>query len=444
MKLSDLAGEPRSPDPEILGLTADSRQVEAGYLFAALSGEKTDGAKYIPSAEEKGAAAILARPGVETRLPLVEDREPRRRLSSMAARFYGEQPDFTIGVTGTNGKTSTALFAAQLWRSLGVQSGSLGTLGAQSAAFSKKGTHTTPEPVELHETLNEFVEAGVTHLAMEVSSHALAQFRADGVDFKVAAFTNITQDHLDYHADFSDYLNAKARLFQELLASDGIAIINADGAGADEIIARAEQKGLRCLTTGRAGRDVRIASIAPTPRGLDVEMEIGEEKEKLSLGLVGAFQAENAALAAGIVVASGFSPAEVMKSLSSLEPVPGRMELADTVGNAAIYVDYAHTPAAVETALQALRPHTSKKLIAIIGAGGDRDKEKRPLMGAAAVKAADLVIVTDDNPRTEDAAAIRRDVLGGAKDAIEIGDRSAGNHQRGFLVGRRGHFVDCG
>lgn len=425
MKLSDLANEAVSPDPQIAGLTADSRAVGDGFLFAALPGVNLDGAKFIPQAEENGAAAVLARPGAKTRLPLIADAEPRKRLAEMAARFFPLQPEMVAGVTGTNGKTSVARFAAQLWSMLGKASGSLGTLGAVSEGFERKLAHTTPEPVFLHRTLHDMAGAGATHLAMEVSSHGLAQYRADGVRFSIAAFTNITQDHLDYHADFDDYFAAKARLFSELVADDGAIVVNMDGAGAARVKAIAERRSLRVLTTGAAGDDLRLLSSTPHGGGLDIEVAAAGEAYSLRLPLIGGFQAENALVAAGIVIASGAAASDVLPLLEKLSGAPGRMEPAGSINGAGVYVDYAHTPDAVATALKAVRAHAEQRLIVVLGAGGDRDKAKRPLMGKAACAHADTVIVTDDNPRTEDPEAIRAAVREGCPDALDIGDRGA-------------------
>lgn len=424
MKLSALAAARFDPDPEISGITPDSRDVREGFLFAALPGAKADGEAFIPQAEKMGAAAVLARPGAKTRLPLVADEEPRRRLSHMAARFHPGQPKTIAAITGTNGKTSTAVFAAALWSMLGEESGSIGTLGAKGAGFDRLLGHTTPEPVTLHETLDAMAAAGVTHLAMEVSSHALAQHRADGVKFSAAAFTNLTQDHLDFHRDLEDYFAAKLRLFTDLLPADATAVVNMDGARSEQVRAAAEARGLHVITTGRRGGTLRIARVAPRPHGLDLDIEAEGRIRPLSLPLIGAFQAENATLAAGVVVASGISPGEVLPLLDRLPGVPGRMQHAASVSGAGIYVDYAHTPDAVATALAAIRPHAAGRVIAIIGAGGDRDRGKRPLMGAAAAAGADFVIVTDDNPRSEDPAAIRREVMAGCPAAREIGDRA--------------------
>ncbi|MEZ5893689.1 MAG: UDP-N-acetylmuramoyl-L-alanyl-D-glutamate--2,6-diaminopimelate ligase [Parvularculaceae bacterium] len=423
MRLSELAYEPISPDPNIKGLTADSREVSAGYLFAALPGVKADGAAFIPQAEEMGAAAILAKPGVKTSLPLIADPEPRRRLAQMAARFYTRQPGVIAGVTGTNGKTSTARFAAQLWALRGKVSGSMGTLGAESAVFSRPLGHTTPDPVMLHETLDAMARSGVTHLAMEVSSHGLAQFRADAVQFRAAAFTNITQDHLDYHDTFADYAAAKGRLFSKLLARDGVAVVNMDGKGAADIVERARARNLPTIMTGVAGRDIRLVQCVPSLSGLTLDIEANHKFFRVEAPLVGGFQAENALLAAGIVMACGERADDVLPLLADISGARGRMQPVGEVAGAGVFVDYAHTPDAVATALAAIRLHATSRVIAIVGAGGDRDKTKRPLMGAAAKKHADVVIVTDDNPRTEDPASIRAEVLKGCPDAIEIGDR---------------------
>ena len=440
MKLSALSGEAFAVDPDITGLTADSRAVRNGYLFAALPGEKFDGAKFIPQAEKNGAAAILATPGADTSLPLVADANPRARLAAMAARFYPRQPEIIAGVTGTNGKTSTAHFAAQLWEKLGRNGGSLGTLGAQSRDFKQRATLTTPEPVALHETLDAMAAAGVDRLAMEVSSHAIAQARADAVNFSITAFTNITQDHLDYHATFADYFAAKARLFEELLTPDGVAVVNVNGEGASEIIDLAKARGAKVFTTGTEGDTICLLKTEATSAGTDCYIAAFGEEYKIRLPLIGAFQAENALLAAGIVIASGEASATVMPLLGDLAGVPGRMQHAASIKGAGVYVDYAHTPDAIASALESIRPHAEGRVIAIIGAGGDRDRTKRPLMGKAAADAADVVIVTDDNPRNEDPADIRKAVLASCPNAIEIGDRAAAI-ERGVSLLRRGDVL---
>lgn len=423
MKLSALLAAPSDPDPKIAGLALDSRAVQPGFLFAALPGVKEDGARYIQQAEENGAVAVLAARGETKRAVLVLDANPRRRLAEAAARFYPRQPGLVAGVTGTNGKTSTARFSAQLWTRLGAGGASLGTLGASGPGYAKTLAHTTPDPIVLHRTLDEMTAAGATHLTMEVSSHALVQHRADGVRFKIAAFANITQDHLDYHPDFESYLAAKARLFTELVAKDGAAIVNADGFGADRIEASAKGAGLRVLTTGARGRDLRIARATPHAGGRSMDIAFGGGAVSMDFPFIGAFQAENALLAAGIVIASGFAAKDVLALLPTLDGVPGRMQRVIEENGAAVYIDYAHTPDAIATALAAIRPHAKRRLVAIIGAGGDRDRSKRPHMGRAAALGADAVIVSDDNPRSEDPAEIRRQVLAGAPKALEIGDR---------------------
>lgn len=426
MKLSALTGEAFDPDPDITGLATDSRAVKPGDLFAALPGVKIDGSIFAAQAVEMGAAAILSGKAVDGfGAPVIVDENPRCRLAEIAARFFPRQPEVVVGVTGTNGKTSTVRFSAQLWSMLGQKSGSIGTLGAFAPGYEKKLQHTTPEPVTLHEILDSMAGAGVTRAAMEVSSHALVQHRADGVKFAGAAFTNITQDHFDYHAGFEDYLAAKLRLFTELTAKNGYAAINADGEGADKVIAASKAAGLRVLTTGARGETLKMTLAVPHPAGLSISVECDGKSYPVDLPLVGAFQAENALLAAALVIGSGADPARVIPLLAKLDGVPGRMQrVAEAADGAAVYVDYAHTPNAIATALAAIRPHAHKKLVAIIGAGGDRDRTKRPHMGRAAALGADVVIVTDDNPRTEEPAAIRREVLAGAPLAIEIGDRA--------------------
>lgn len=427
MKLSALLGAPCDPDPDVMDLVVDSRDATPGALFAALPGGTRDGAAFAPLAEAAGAVAVLAAEDavvdVKTAI-VVRDPSPRRRLAEIAARFHPGQPSVVVGVTGTNGKTSVAWFAARIWRALGRKAGSLGTLGARAPGVDIALDHTTPEPVTLHRTLSEMAIAGVERLAMEVSSHGLDQRRADAVSFAGAAFTNITRDHLDYHPTFDAYSQAKLRLFTELVARDGFAAVNADGEGAARIAEAARARGLRTLTTGRAGEDLALVDCAPTADGLDLRIRVAGEELAASTPLIGAFQAENALLAAALVIGTGEDAVAAVRAIEALEGPPGRMQRAARVAGAGVYVDYAHTPDAVATALVAARPHAAGRVFAIIGAGGDRDKDKRPLMGAAAAAGADAVIVTDDNPRNEDAAEIRRMVRAGAPDAIEIADRA--------------------
>ncbi len=431
MKLSELIGEEVDPDPEIKGLAVDSRLVREGYLFAAIAGASLDGAAFIDEACARGAAAILAAPGAakSVKAPVVEDPEPRMRLAAIAARFFPRQPEFIAGVTGTNGKTSTVRFAAQLWTLLGHRAGSMGTLGAIGPSFFRAIGHTTPDPITLHQTLDLMSDAGVDKLAMEVSSHGLDQHRADSVRFSAAAFTNLTQDHLDFHGSFAAYGAAKKRLFEQLLPLTGFAVVNADGEGAEEILVALRAREIRTLTTGANGEDIRLLAARPHNAGLEIDVRIGGSapffQHTVNLSLVGAFQAENALLALGIVIGGGAPADQVLPLLDRLEGAPGRMQFVSDVGGASVYVDCAHTPDAVATALRAIRPHARGRVIAIIGAGGDRDRAKRPLMGAAAARGADVIIVTDDNPRSEDPSVIRAAVLSGCPGATEIGDRAA-------------------
>lgn len=422
MKLSDLVDEKFELDPAITGITADSRHVEPGFLFAAISGLQLDGAKFITQAENAGAAAVLAATGVRSALPTINVAEPRRALSQIAARFSAGQPGFIAGITGTNGKTSTAIFAAQIWDYAGRSSGSVGTLGASGGGLTIPLAHTTPEPVMLHKTLAQLADRGVTHLAMEVSSHGLAQFRADGVKFSAAAFSNISQDHLDYHASFDAYFEAKRRLFLELLDRNGYAVVNLDGMGASEMLTHLRKENRSVITTGTGG-DINLISVEPQPDGQNLTVRAGDEDYHVSLPLTGGFQAENVLLAAGLVIGSGVPAKDVMSALPKLRGAPGRMMRAVARDDCAAYVDYAHTPDALKTALAALATHVKNRIVLVIGAGGDRDKSKRKLMGQAAC-AADVVIVTDDNPRSEKPSEIRSHLMVGCPDAIEIADRA--------------------
>lgn len=423
MKLSRLTGTSFDPDPDIAGLTSDSREVEPNFLFAAIKGGGYDGADFIDDAIDAGAVAILADMGVTSGLPVINDPEPRRRLSEISSTFFGAQPKTIAGITGTNGKTSTAFFCEQLWRRLGSNAASIGTLGVhlEEKLFSLQ--HTTPDPVMLHHALAELVTRDVTHVAMEVSSHGLAQYRADSVDFSIAGFTNITQDHLDFHNSFDDYFDAKKKLFTELLPADGIAVVNTDGAFADSLVSMLQASGIETITTGSCG-DIKLASCLPHAGGLSLNIvPFGGAPIEVQLPLIGAFQAENALLAAGILVASGENPSIVIGELGSLDSVPGRMMYAGSIGGGSVYIDYAHTPDAINSAIEAIRLHATGRIIVVFGAGGDRDKSKRSLMGKAAQKA-DVIIVTDDNPRSEDPEAIRKEIMVGCPDASEIGDRS--------------------
>ncbi|MEM1431159.1 MAG: UDP-N-acetylmuramoyl-L-alanyl-D-glutamate--2,6-diaminopimelate ligase [Pseudomonadota bacterium] len=433
--LSDLGlAAASAQEASVAGLAVDNRQVKPGYLFAALPGTNLHGASFIPAALEAGAAAILtdaagARQaetvlaGSSVAVVVVED--PRAALAYAAALFYGAQPGTMVAVTGTNGKTSVASFTRQIWQELGFPAVSVGTVGVEGD-WEAPLAHTTPEPITLHRTLAEAAQAGITHAAMEASSHGLVQRRLDGVTLAAAGFTNITQDHLDYHADFDAYFAAKARLFTRVLSADGVAVVNMDGAGATHMAEAAEAAGHEVLRVGRSEScPLRLRALRFEPEGQILRFEWNGTAHQAHLGLIGGFQSENVLLAAGLAVASGADPADVWPALNRLSGVRGRMQLAATRSNgASVFVDYAHTPDALATALQALRPHVMGRLICVFGAGGDRDRTKRPLMGAAVAEFADVGIVTDDNPRSEDPAEIRAAVLAACPEATEVGDRA--------------------
>jgi UDP-N-acetylmuramoyl-L-alanyl-D-glutamate--2,6-diaminopimelate ligase len=428
------AGDWSGTLPEITGLSVDSRQTRAGHLFAALPGVKFHGAEFAAYALRMGAAAILtdAR-GAEIAeaaaspltVPVIVHDDPRRALAMAAARWYARQPEVMVAVTGTNGKTSVASFTRQIWEALGERAVNFGTVGVEGAV-ARALTHTTPEPITLHALLAELADAGVSHAAMEASSHGLEQRRLDGVHLAAAAFTNITRDHLDYHPDFEAYLDAKMGLFARVLPRGGTAVVNLGDAHAGRVLDEAEARGQRVIGIGEGkAADIRIGGRRFDAEGQEVLFSYAGRRHKVRLDLIGGFQAENALVAAGLAIASG-SPAEaVFRALPNLKAVRGRMERAAVRANgAAVYVDYAHTPDALRTALAALRPHVMGRLVVVFGAGGDRDRGKRPLMGEAAAEAADVVYVTDDNPRSEDPAAIRAEILAACPEANEIGDRA--------------------
>ncbi|HSE78825.1 MAG TPA: UDP-N-acetylmuramoyl-L-alanyl-D-glutamate--2,6-diaminopimelate ligase [Alphaproteobacteria bacterium] len=418
------AGPPLVHD--ISGLTADSRQVRPGFLFAALPGQREDGRRFVADAVRRGAVAVLAAPGVDVPagVALIESDNPRRALSRLAARFYPRQPKTIAAVTGTNGKTSVADFTRQLWTFLGHKAASLGTLGLVSPEGARPGALTTPDPVILHRDLAALAEAGVEHLAMEASSHGLDQFRLDGVRVSAAAFTNLTRDHLDYHANMVAYYAAKRRLFAEVLAPDGVAVLNADTTEFADLAALVAARGGRVIDYGTKAKSLRLVALTTTAEGLLLDLLLDDRPVRAELNLVGAFQAANALAALGMVVGCGAPLPEALAALPRLASVRGRLQRAGSRRNGApVFVDYAHTPDALKTVLTALRPHAGRRLVVVFGCGGDRDPGKRPIMGQIAVGLADRTIVTDDNPRSEDPAKIRRDILAAAPGAIEIGAR---------------------
>ncbi len=411
------------------GLASDSREVKPGYLFAALAGARADGASFLADAVARGAAAILGVPGLRDEVErlgvrFIADTNPRRRLAEIAAEYFRDQPGTIAAITGTNGKTSVSVFLRQIWQREGRRAASLGTIGLITKDRSEALAHTTPDAITLHRVLAQLSSEGVSHLALEASSHGLDQYRLDGVKIAAAGFTNITRDHLDYHGDFPHYLAAKLRLFR-LVAPGGIAVVNADAPYAEEFARLARGRNLKLVTVGSYGETLRLLSRVAHGEGQVLEIAHDGTTHRVVLPLVGDFQAANALIAAGIALGLGDGANDVLAALCRLEGAPGRLEkVAWAPSGAPIYVDYAHTPDALETVLRALRPHVSGRLHLVFGCGGDRDRGKRPLMGAIAARLADLAIVTDDNPRTEDPAAIRRDILAACPDAREIGDRA--------------------
>jgi len=420
---------------EIAGLTSDSRQVKPGFLFAAIPGSRADGRDFIGGAVERGAVAILAPPGADNqeavagldrrRVAVIVDENPRRRFALLAARFFSGQPSTVAAVTGTNGKTSVVWFLRQIWASLGHNAASLGTLGLHGPDLRTSGRLTTPDPVQLHRTLARLKLTGVEYLAMEASSHGLAQHRLDGVRIAAAAFTNLSRDHLDYHGCADAYLAAKARLFSDLLTDNGTAVLNADAPHASHMAAVAERRGLPILTFGTSGRDIRLDAVEPIADCQRVTVTIDGATNNVLLPLVGDFQAWNALCAVGLAIATGADGQAALAALETLQGVPGRLEcVAHMNSGARVYVDYAHTPDALASVLRALRPQTPGKLFVVFGCGGDRDPGKRFEMGRIAAQLADKAVVTDDNPRGEQPADIRRHILAACPEATEIGDRA--------------------
>jgi len=431
MKLADLPLENARFDPrfaglELGGIAADSRKVKPGDLFVAVPGTKADGLAFVPRALKAGAAAILSEQVADlpAQVALIQVPNVRRALALAAAAFFPRQPATIAAVTGTSGKTSVAAFTRQIWATLGQQSASIGTVGVVSPRGETYGSLTTPDPIELHRTLDTLAGEGVTHLALEASSHGLDQHRLDGVRIAAGAFTNLSRDHLDYHPTIEAYLAAKLHLFEYLIAADGTAVIDVGDCYAGQVVDAAKKRGLKIMTVGVAGDDIKLVGGAIDGFAQVVDIAYGGHTFEVKLPLVGAFQVQNAAVAAGLAIATGSDPTGVFAALSHLAGAKGRLELAGTRNGAPIFIDYAHKPDALKKALEALRPYTHGKLIVVFGAGGDRDNGKRPIMGRIAAENADRVIVTDDNPRSENPAAIRAAILAEAPGAAEIGDRA--------------------
>jgi len=432
MKLKTLIGQDGQVDArfaalDVTGITADSRKVTPGSLFVAVPGTKADGLAYVPQALAAGAAVIMAERAPES-LPdgvaFVRAENARRALALAAARFYPRQPGTIAAVTGTSGKTSVAAFSRQIWAALGCKAASIGTIGLVTPTETTYGALTTPDPVALAQLLDRLAGEGVSHLALEASSHGLDQHRLDGVRVTVGGFTNLSRDHMDYHPTVEAYLAAKLILFERIVAADGAAVIDADHEHADAVVAAARKRGLRLFTVGRKGDAIRLVDAEIDGFSQTLRIEHAGRSYRVRLPLVGAFQVENALVAAGMAIATGSDPAAVFAALEGLEGAKGRLELAGQRNGAPIFIDYAHKPDALAKALDALRPYAKRRLVVVFGAGGDRDQGKRPLMGEIAADKADVVIVTDDNPRSEDPAAIRAAILAAAPGATEIGDRA--------------------
>ncbi|GAC1626462.1 MAG: UDP-N-acetylmuramoyl-L-alanyl-D-glutamate--2,6-diaminopimelate ligase [Bradyrhizobium sp.] len=435
MRLRELFGDDALIDPSaeaatVSGLAFDSRAVKPGDLFFALAGSKTDGARFIDAAIASGAAAVAGDhpPQGFSGVPFVTTPNPRRALALAAAKFYPRQPATIAAVTGTSGKTSVAAFTRQIWQRLGHDSASIGTIGLVSPKRTIYGSLTTPDPIALHRQLDEIAAEGVSHLAFEASSHGLDQYRLDGVRVSAGAFTNLSRDHMDYHPDVAHYLAAKLRPFRDLVAANGAAVISADHDCSPAVVDAARRRGLRIVAVGRkgdgAGEGIGLIEARIDGFAQNLTLEHRRRRYKVRLPLVGEFQIENALVSAGLAIGTGSEPDRVFESLEHLEGAKGRLERVAERNGAPIFVDYAHKPDALAKALQALRPYAKRKLVVVFGAGGDRDAGKRALMGAIAADHADVVIVTDDNPRSENPDLIRAAILSAAKGAREIGDRA--------------------
>jgi len=413
---------------QVTGFAIDHRKVAPGTVFGAFRGAVVNGEDYIPAAVSAGAIAVVARPEAKVeRAAHIADPVPRRAFARLAAQFFRPVPETIVAVTGTNGKTSTVEMTRQIWRMCGERAASIGTLGVTTPDESVSTGLTTPDIVTFLSNMAGLAREGVTHVAYEASSHGLSQYRNEGLPVAAGAFTNLSRDHLDYHADMEDYFAAKMRLFGEVVSDGGTAVIWADDEWSGRVLQVVRERGLRLVTVGEHGDDIRLLGREPTHLGQELEIEIAGENKVIMLPLIGAYQVANALTAAGLVLAAGGEPAKILDAVGRLQPVRGRLERAAiTLSGAPVYVDYAHTPDALGAAIDALRPHVEGRLITVFGAGGDRDRGKRGPMGIVAAELSDVVIVTDDNPRGEDPAAIRAAVLAGAgPNAREIGDRRA-------------------
>jgi UDP-N-acetylmuramoyl-L-alanyl-D-glutamate--2,6-diaminopimelate ligase len=445
MRLSDVLPVDIEPPPgadaiHVTGITAASAAVGPGAIFAGLPGSKVDGSAFVADAVARGARAVVVGKGKGVTVPagvaLIEVENPRAALAKIAARFAGRQPRCAVAVTGTSGKTSVADFTRQIFTALGRKAASIGTIGIVKPDGAVYGSLTTPDPVTLHATLAALADEGITHLAFEASSHGLDQHRLDGVVLSAAAFTNLGRDHMDYHPSVEAYLKAKLRLFTELLEPGRPAVVNADGAHAGDFIAAATARGLQLLTVGTSGKALKRVALKRDGFQQLIEVLCDGHTYNVHLPLVGAYQAENALVAAGLAIATGEKTEPVLAALNGLKGVPGRLEIIGEKNGGLAVVDYAHKPEALAAALEACRPFVTGRLISVFGCGGDRDKGKRPIMGRISVEKADVTIVTDDNPRSEKAAVIRKEILAGALGAREIGDRAEAIAAAVAMMGR--------
>ena len=412
-------------DQTVVGLSADSRQIKPGFIFAALPGTQMDGRDFIPQAIKNGAVAILTTPDVEADIPVIGNDNPRLLYAKTAAKLFPGQPKTLVAMTGTNGKSSTVDFLRQIWAFAGLNAACFGTLGVTSNAGYKPMAHTTPDALALHQTLSELAVEGVTHAAMEASSHGLQQYRMDCVDISASGFSNLTQDHFDYHPTMEDYFKAKARLFIDLTPLNAPVVINTNDKYGQHLVEVCKGLGQDVLQVGWTGADIRIDEVMPHAAGQKITLIVDGQRHVIDLPLAGEFQVLNAVAALGLAIKTGVHKNKAIKALSKLKGVAGRLELAGTKSGAPIYVDFAHTEDGLDKLIRSVRPHTMGEIVIVFGCGGDRDPDKRPKMGAVSAKLADQVIVTDDNPRTENAADIRKAVMAGCPNASEIGDRRA-------------------
>ena len=423
MRLGDLAGI--DDDSEVSGFAIDHRKITRGNIFGAFQGAVFNGEEFIGEAVSRGAVAVVARPGASVpAVPHLADEQPRRLFAELAAKFFAPYPETVVAVTGTNGKTSTVEMTRQIWRMVGHRSASIGTLGVTTFDEQVKTGLTTPDVVTFLSNMAGLKRMGISHVAYEASSHGLHQYRAEGVPLAAAAFTNFSRDHLDYHPTMEEYFEAKMRLFDEVLPPAGTAVVWTDDPKSKEVMDRVRRRGARLFAVGRSGETIRLLEQTPTPLGQTLVIRHGDRDHRLSLPLIGAYQAANVLVSAGLVMATGTPFEDVFAAMQRVSPVRGRLERAViSRAGAPVYIDYAHTPDALEAAIAALRPHVDGRLITLFGAGGDRDKGKRPEMGRVAERLSDLVIVTDDNPRNEDPAKIRAEVMAGAPHAVEVAGR---------------------